>query len=215
MDGYRKAPVMTNEGVVAGLDIGLFHDRCVMVVRQGLNLLFGKEWKMVDNKLLTSQVVGLVAKWGVQRLGIDAVGQGYPVYQDLRAELGEVAVPLNTGVEARNRKKFVRLRDEMWGMEKDWFEAGGTLNGVGAYEDWTTDLTNIEYFYDNKGRYMIESKRHYIGRGFPSTDWADALGHSLLVKPLKDASEFSGGPSKEPVLLMRRYDDYPTDWMGI
>lgn len=215
-DGYRKPPVRTNDGVVAGLDIGLFHDRCVMVVRQGLNLLFGKEWKMVENKLLTSQVVGLVAKWGVQRLGIDAVGQGYPVYQDLRAELGEVAVPLNTGVEARNRKKYVRLRDEMWGMEKDWFEAGGTLNGVGRYEDWTTDLTNIEFFYDQKGRYMIESKRHYIGRGFPSTDWADALGHSLLVKPVKDASDFSLAVKGGPVLLSRDgYGDYPCDWMGI
>jgi phage terminase large subunit len=216
-DGWRKPPVRTDEGVVAGLDIGLFHDRCVMVIRQGLNLLYGREWKNVDNKLLTSQVVGLVAKWGVQRLGIDSVGQGYPVYQDLRGELGEVAVALNTGVEARNKKKFVRLRDEMWGMEKDWFDAGGTLNGVGRYEDWTTDLTNIEYFYDNKGRYTIESKRHYIGRGFPSTDWADALGHSLLVKPLRKASEFSVPEKGGDLLLTReRYGgDYPCDWMGI
>ena len=215
LDAWGRPVSRSTEGVVAGLDIGLFHDRSVMVVRQGLNLLYGHEWKNVDNKDLTQQVIGLCVKWGVQRLGIDAVGQGYPVYQDLRSELGEVAVPLNTGNEAKNRKKYVRMRDEMWGMEKE-FLVGASLNGVGTLKDWTTDLTNIEYFYDNKGRYSIESKRSYIGRGFSSTDWADALGHSLLVRPVKDAGDFVPAGRPDGVLISRnRYGDYPGDWMGI
>ncbi len=215
LDAWSRPVSRSTEGVVAGLDIGLFHDRSVMVVRQGLNLLYGHEWKNVDNKDLTQQVIGLCVKWGVQRLGIDAVGQGYPVYQDLRSELGEVAVPLNTGNEAKNRKKYVRMRDEMWGMEKE-FLVGASLNGVGTLKDWTTDLTNIEYFYDNKGRYSIESKRSYIGRGFSSTDWADALGHSLLVGPVKDAGDFVPAGRPDSVLISRnRYGDYPGDWMGI
>jgi hypothetical protein len=169
----------------------------------------------VKNKELTQQVIGLCAKWGVQRLGIDAVGQGYPVYQDLREELGEVAIPLNTGMEARNRKKYVRMRDEMWGMVKE-FLPQASFNGVGTLEEWTTDLTNIEFFYDSKGRYSIESKRSYIGRGFPSTDWADALAYSLLVRPTSSSSDFARPESPEGVLFRReRNDYYPSDWMGI
>lgn len=215
-DAWNRAPSRSDDGVVAGLDIGLFHDRSVMVIRQGYNLLYGHEWRNVKNKELTQQVVGLCMKWGVQRLGIDAVGQGYPVYQDLREELGEMAIPLNTGVESRNRKKYVRMRDEMWGMEKD-FLPQACFNGVGTLEEWTTDMTNIEYFYDSKGRYSIESKRSYIGRGFPSTDWADALGHSLLVRPVRAASEQYEPKKPDAVLLRRERNDYgfSGDWMGI
>lgn len=215
MDAWNRPLSRCTDGVVAGFDIGLFHDRSVMVVRQGYNLLYGAEWKNMHNKDITQQVIGLCVKYGVQRLGIDAVGQGYPLYQDLKAELGEIAVPLNTGLEAKNRKKYVRRRDEMWGMEKE-FLPHASFNGVGTLKDWTTDLTNIEFFYDNKGRYSIESKRSYIGRGFPSTDWADALGHSLLVIPVKDADDFYA-PGHGPDVLMRRerLDDYPSDWMGI
>lgn len=215
-DAFQRNPARTDEGVVAGLDIGLFHDRSVMVVRQGQNLLWGREWKNVDNKELVQGVIGACTRWNVQKLGIDAVGQGYPVFQDLRSELGDMAVPLNTGMEARNRKKFVRLRDEMWGMERDWLPQA-SFNGVGSLKDWTTDMTNIEYFYDSKGRYMVESKRSYIGRGFPSTDWADALGHSLLVEPEYRASGFMAARGEGPVLFSRdRYGDgFPGDWMGI
>ena len=215
-DAWNRVASRSDDGVVAGLDIGLFHDRSVMVIRQGYNLLYGHEWRNVKNKELTQQVVGLCMKWGVQRLGIDAVGQGYPVYQDLREELGEIAIPLNTGVESRNRKKYVRMRDEMWGMEKD-FLPQACFSGVGSLEEWTTDMTNIEYFYDSKGRYSIESKRSYIGRGFPSTDWADALGHSLLVRPVRAASEAYEPKKPDAVLLRRERNDYgfSGDWMGI
>ena len=108
------------------------------------------------------------------------------------------------------------MRDEMWGMEKD-FLPQASFNGVGTLEEWTTDMTNIEFFYDSKGRYSIESKRSYIGRGFPSTDWADALGHSLLVRPVRAASEAYEPKKPDTVLLRRERNDYgfSSDWMGI
>ena len=127
-----------------------------------------------------------------------------------------MVVQVNAGVVARNQKKYVRLRDEAWGLAKEWLETG-SFNGQGRLEDWVTDLTNIKYFYDTKGRYMIESKKSYIGRGFHSTDWADALGYSLLLRGV-GPSESSYVPEGARSALFRRdayRAGYPADWMGI
>ena len=214
-EAYAREPVVTNEGVVAGLDIGLFHDRSVMVVRQGPNVVYAHEWKNIDNLELCQQVIGLCAKWKVQRLAVDSAGQGYPVFQNLRSELEETVVGIMAGSVAKNQKKYARMRDEAWGRIREWLPTASIRNG-GRLEDWVTDLTNIKYFYDDRGRYKLESKRVYISRGFPSTDWADALGYSLLVKPNSDASEFYLPDAGSGHVLFSRYrDDYPVDWMGI
>lgn len=206
--------VVSGEGVVAGLDIGLFHDRSVMVVRQGPNVLYAQEWKNIDNLDLCQRVIGLCVKWKVQRLAVDKMGQGGPVYQNLRKELEETVVGIEAGSVARNQKKYSRLRDEAWGRIRDWLPTA-SLKGAGRIEDWVTDLTNIKFFYDDRGRYKLESKRVYISRGFPSTDWADALGYSLLVKPDTDASEYALPDAGRGRELFSAYDDSCGDWMGL
>lgn len=215
-DAWTRAAKPSNDGIVSGIDVGLFHDRSVMVIRQGATLLYAREWRNVDNQLLCQQVIGLCAKWKVQKLAVDSAGQGFAVYQNLKNELRDMVVQVNAGVVARNQKKYVRLRDEAWGLAKEWLETG-SFNGQGRLEDWVTDLTNIKYFYDTKGRYMIESKKSYIGRGFHSTDWADALGYSLLLRGV-GPSESSYVPEGARSALFRRdayRAGYPADWMGI
>jgi phage terminase large subunit len=214
-EAWARPARRSDDGLVAGLDIGLFHDRSVMVIRQGPNVVYAREWKNVDNLELCQQVIGLVARWKVQRLAVDSAGQGYAVYQNLKKELDDCVVQVNAGVVAKNQKKYVRLRDEGWGLVREWLK-DGSLGGQGRLEEWVTDLTNIKYFYDTKGRYSIESKRSYIGRGFPSTDWADALAYSLLVRPTSSSSDFARPESPDGVLFRReRNDYYPSDWMGI
>lgn len=214
-EAFAREPSVSNEGIVAGLDIGLFHDRSVMVIRQGSNVVYAHEWKNVDNLALCQQVIGLVAKWKVQKLAVDSTGQGYPVFQNLRSELEECVVGVMAGSVAKNQRKYARMRDEAWGRIRDWLPTASLKNG-GRIDEWITDLTNIKFFYDEKGRYKIESKRIYISRGYPSTDWADALGYSLLVKPTSDASEFYLPEAGEKVLFSRRdFAEYPPDWMGI
>jgi len=214
-EAMARSPSDTNEGVVAALDIGLFHDRSVMVVRQGMNVIWAREWKNPDPDMLVQDVIGIVAKYKIQKLAIDAAGQGAAIYKKLRNELEDVVVGIMAGNAAKDTKKYARLRDEAWGRIRDWLP-NGSLKMGGRLEDWVTDLTNIKYFYDDKGRYKIESKRVYIARGFNSTDWADALGYSLLIKPTSHASEFYM-PEQEGEVSYRggNYMGYPSDWMGI
>ena len=96
---------------------------------------------------------------------------------------------------------------------KEWLESGSLPSD--RERDWITDLTNIKYFYDEKGRYKIESKKSYLGRGFHSTDWADALSYSLLIDAgTSSAAYWEGGGERE--WRRERYGIYgPSDWMGI
>lgn len=213
-EAYSRDPMDTNEGVVGALDIGIFHDRSVFVVRQGYNVIFAKEWKNPDPEQLVQEVIGLVTKYKVQKLAVDSAGQGAAIYKMLRNELEDVVVGIMAGSVAKDQKKYARMRDEAWGRIKDWLPRG-SLKLAGRFEDWVTDLTNMRFFYDDRGRYKMESKRVYIARGFSSTDWADALGYSLLIKPTTHASDFYLPEADRPQVLSRGRGYYPSDWMGI
>lgn len=207
----------TNEGVVGGLDLAVFLDRSVLVLRQGPNVILAKEWKNMDIDDLIDEVVGVVAKYGVVKLAVDSNGQGAPIYQKLHKVLGNTVVGIMPGAASRKKKVYSKLRDEAWGAIKDWLPTGSLP--ASHDRDWITDLTNIKFFYDEKGRYKIESKRVYINRGFTSTDYADALGYSLLVNPGTGEYDYWGTEAEraEDRRARRRMAMamYPSDWMGI
>lgn len=207
----------TNEGVVGGLDLAVFLDRSVLVLRQGPNVILAKEWQNMDIDDLIDEVVGVVAKYGVVKLAVDSNGQGAPIYQKLHKVLGNTVVGIMPGAASRKKKMYSKLRDEAWGAIKDWLPTGSLP--ASHDRDWITDLTNIKFFYDEKGRYKIESKRSYINRGFTSTDYADALGYSLLVNPGTGEYDYWGTEAEraEDRRARRRMAMamYPSDWMGI
>lgn len=166
---------------------------------------------------LIDEVVGVVAKYGVVKLAVDSNGQGAPIYQKLHKVLGNTVVGIMPGAASRKKKVYSKLRDEAWGAIKDWLPTGSLP--ASHDRDWITDLTNIKFFYDEKGRYKIESKRVYINRGFTSTDYADALGYSLLVNPGTGEYDYWGTEAEraEDRRARRRMAMamYPSDWMGI
>lgn len=212
-EAVSRRPTLTHEPVVAGLDIGLFHDRCVLVVRQGPNVIYTREWKDAVAMDVIEQVEGYMTRFGVVKLAVDANGQGAAVYQELYSRMGEKVVGIMAGAASRQQSKYSKLRDEAWGRMKEWLETGSLPSD--RERDWITDLTNIKFFYDEKGRYKIESKKSYLGRGFHSTDWADALSYSLLVDAGTSSTQYwQGGGEVE--YRRERFGIYgPSDWMGI
>lgn len=204
----------TSEGVVAGLDIGLFHDRSVLVVRQGPNVLEAREWRNIDNEDLVEQVCGYVHKYGIVRLAVDSNGQGAAIYQNLRKVLGETVIGIMPGAASNKKKMYSKVRDEAWGKVKEWLETGSLP--ASHERDWITDLTNLRFFYDDQGRYKMESKKVYLSRGFNSTDYADALGYSLLIHAGSGQFDYWSREGERSLSLGREYQmNFPTDWMGI
>lgn len=175
----RGTPACPDKLVVAGLDLGFSHDRSVLVIRQGYRILHVQVWRGVTPQVLVNEVVGLMAKWGVDKLGMDCLGPGVPMVSYFNEIIGNKLVPINYGLAAEDEDMYVNLRSEAWGRIKDWLEFGHIPPGIDS--EWITDLCNIRTGYDDRGRYSIEKKKLYIARGFPSTDLADALGISLCV----------------------------------
>lgn len=209
-----RKPITNTNPVVAGLDVGLFHDKCVMVIRQGNNVIKCFTWNRPDNLELVDEVVGVCNRYGVKKLAVDCNGQGAAVFQNLKHIMEESCVGIMSGSVAKDQKKYSRLRDEYWGRIRDWLEDGSIPSQYS--DEFITDLTNIKFFYDDKGRYKIESKRSYISRGFHSTDYADALGFSLLVNERTLSSDFYNMPSASEFRMVDRFNyGYNTDWMGI
>lgn len=210
----NRPPQLTNEPVVAGLDVAIFHDKCVLVIRQGSNIIHCHIWNQPDNMELVDEVVDLCNKYMVVKLAVDCNGQGAAIYQNLRHVMEESCIGVMSGSVARDQKKYVRIRDEYWGKIKDWLDDASIPAKYG--DAFITDLTNIKFFYDDRGRYKIESKRSYISRGFHSTDWADALGFSLLINA-KSCSQDFYLPQAERIVAYDRgfYSNYQSDWMGI
>ena len=203
---------VTDAPVLGALDVGLLHDRSVAIARQGPNILDVKVWHGVDNKVLVEEAIQFYAKWGMVKMAVDRNGQGAPIWMDLQRALGaNHVVGIMAGNPARDINKYARVRDESWGLLKDWLDTGSIPPG--HYDEWVTDLTNIKYFYDDKGRYKIESKKVYMGRGFPSTDLADALGYSLLITNGSDDAWLQAQEEAEDI--GGRYVPPVGDWMGI
>lgn len=208
--------VMGDDGVVAGLDVGLFHDRCVLVIRQGNNVLETCEYKGVDPDEVVEKVCGVVTKYRVQRLGIDANGQGAAIFLSLRKQLGELIVGVMPGAAARDKKRYSKVRDESWGRVREWLPTAHLPRN--RQSEWVTDLTNMKFFYDDQGRYKLESKKSYLGRGFKSPDYGDALAYSLLMSPDTSSRDWLGGGSaseEESYAREPRRDRLGCGWMGV
>ena len=59
----------------------------------------------------------------------------------------------------------------MYGRLKEWLEIGS----ISDNQDLETDLTSIEYGYNNKNQILLESKENMKKRGMASPDYSDAL----------------------------------------
>lgn len=176
----RGTAACEDKAIVAGLDLGFSRDRSVLVIRQGFRILDVRVWNQPNPRQLVDEVIGICNHLRIQGIGIDRLGPGAPIVNDLTEALGQQRVfPIGYGDPANDSEQFVNLRSEAWGKIKDWLEVGHIPGGHN--NAWVTDLCNIRYGYDVKGRTQVEQKKLYCGRGFSSTDLADALGISLCV----------------------------------
>lgn len=162
--------------VVGGLDLGFSRDRSVLIIRKGFFIIKVFVWKNADPEDLSDEIIGIVQKYHISLLGVDALGPGAPVVSKLNKFLPGRIIAVKYSEAAKDEKMYTNLRSEAWGNIKDFLIEGSIPDDL--QQEWITDLCQIRYGYDIKGRYALESKKLLVARGFPSTDMADALGIS-------------------------------------
>jgi len=176
-DGAKMRDVINYGPRVWGLDCARFgHDRNALAKRWG-NWQHAKieSWSSMD----TMQTAGKVYRQWQDTppherpvaVCVDVIGIGAGV-ADRLAELGVPVLAVNVAEAASVSDRYVRQRDELWWLSREWLEA---LNSrLLEDEDLIAELTCIRYSYTSDGRILVESKEDAKKRGIESPDLADA-----------------------------------------
>lgn len=169
--------------VELGVDVGGGLDETVIRERSGI--LAGREWRIRSDRpeKIAPLILRALRESGATKVKIDSIGVGFGVIGELRnsAKRGEHTaqiIGVNVSNAARDKKKFINLRAEMW------WNLGRELSAQGGWDlsrmenaDLTcAELLEPRWDLDTAGRIRIESKDEIRKRlGGRSTDHADSL----------------------------------------
>ncbi len=177
---YREIPAQDEFKKVFGVDIGgdgAHGDETVIAIRQGdifypYHRLTGKN---------TMQIVGYIAnlanKEKPSHIFIDTIGIGAGVCDRLE-ELGFPVIGIKVSESpAQTSGRYRKLRDELWGLMRDWLEKRrGKLYDNPDF-DLIGQLTSPKYSFSSNGEIVVDSKDKIRKDGRDSPDIADA--HNL------------------------------------
>lgn len=174
----RETRLSKDDPVVWGLDVARFgSDRTTLAKRQGRALLEKvQSWRNKD----TQQVAGIIqAEYkGAEReerpvaIYIDTIGVGAGVYDSLH-HAGLPVVGINVAERPASVEKYMRYRDELWFLGREWFEGLDVV--IPDQEELRNELIAQKFAIQPNGKIKVESKEEMRRDGRASPDLADAF----------------------------------------
>lgn len=178
MKRQAEAPNTVNRTAVVGVDVARFGDDasviCTRVGRDARSIP-AKRFQGLDTMQLAARVSEHV-QYLRDKLGlhvvvfVDGGGVGGGVVDRLR-QLGVEVIEVQFGGAAKDPRRYLNRRAEMWGTMREWLGGGCIENR----EALATDLTSVEYQFTAKDQIQLESKEDMKRRGLASPDDGDAL----------------------------------------
>lgn len=125
---------------------------------------------------------------------IDLGERGHGIVDRLR-ELGWTnVIGVNFGARAMNEKVYIRRRDEMWCLMRDWLENGPVQ--IPDDDALHADLGGISGGTNSNNQVVLETKIQLKARGIRSPDMGDALALTFAEPiPIEEAAP---APQQEP-----------------
>lgn len=167
--------------IVMSLDPAEFGDNeSVLTIRQGPKVHKQIAYSGLDGPNLAARVVDERNRnWSsCQWVGVEGTGIGADVVSALRRVPGGFPlVVINPAAPAADDDVYCNVRAEMWGRMRKWLETGQVPDEDRLQEQ----LTSVNYGYDHKMRYQLESKKDMRRRGVESPDRADSLALSFVA----------------------------------
>lgn len=167
------------QGKVLGVDVARHgDDQSCIVRRQGRKVWPMKRYRIRDLMQLASRVAEEIEAFQPDMVFVDATGMGWGVVDRLHQMGYKQVVGVQVGEKPHDESRYRKLRDELWGRLRD-----AILDGLSLPDDpeLETDLTAPEYGFDDRQRYVMESKEDMKERGLASPDAADALAVSYFA----------------------------------
>lgn len=169
----RDAGDQSLYGRVLGIDIARHgQDQSVLCYRQGRKVIKFKKLRIPDTMQLAAIIAESINEWRPDAVFVDATGIGWGVVDRLHQMGYTFVIGVQVGERAFQPERFYNRRAEIWYAMREWIQDGGDLPND---QELITDLTSIEYGFDGKQRYVLETKEDMKERGLDSPDTADAL----------------------------------------
>lgn len=178
--GYEKY------GKILSVDVARHGtDQTVFCKRQGRKVFPFRKFRIPDTMQIAALVAEEINEWKPDAVFIDATGLGWGVVDRLHQMGYTFVIGVQTGESAFNEDRFNNRRSELYYKMREFIIDGGCLPAND--EELITDLTGIEYGFDGKQRWVLESKEDMKDRGLDSPDTGDALALSFCspVAPTK------------------------------
>lgn len=183
--------------IVMALDPAEFGDNLsVLTIRQGPKVHKQISWSGLDGIDLASRVVDERARWpSCRQVIVESTGVGAAACAALRRVPGFPLAEYNPASEAANPTVYANMRAELWLRMRDAIKTA-QLPDDDRLQD---QLTSVNYGYDGRMRYQIESKKDMRSRGVESPDFADSLSMTYLadtIAALSTSRRFQAVPMK-------------------
>lgn len=167
-----------NAATVWGVDCARYgRDRSALAKRKGNVLLENiKTWRDKSTMELAGIILNEYEATPIldrpQEILVDVIGVGAGV-TDRLIELDLPARGINVSESASLSDKYMRLRDELWGKAREWFEAKECVLPDDAA--LVHELAAPRFAFTSSGKIKIESKDELRKRGIKSPDLADSF----------------------------------------
>ncbi len=166
-------------GKVMGVDVARHgDDESVLCFRQGRKVFPFKRLRITDLMQLAARVAEAIDEFKPVMVFVDATGMGWGVVDRLVQMKYTNVVGVQVGEKPDDESRFRRRRDELWHRMREAIQDGASLPNDPILEG---DLTIPEYGFDDKQRYVLESKDDMKARGVSSPDSGDALAVSYFA----------------------------------
>lgn len=169
----RQADGFDKFAKVLGVDIARHgEDESVFCRVQGRKVYPLKYHRIPDLMALAAMVAAEIDSFKPDHTFIDATGMGWGVYDRLRQLGYRHITAVQTGEKAFEPDKYVNKRAELWSKMRQFIQDGAQLPDD---QKLIKGLTDIQYGFDGRGRWDLESKADMKKRGLDSPDGPDAL----------------------------------------
>ena len=175
---HRDVEQSPSAGVIWGVDCARYgSDKSALSKRKG-NVLIEppKTWRDKSTMELAGIILNEYENTPIldrpQEICVDVIGIGAGVVDRL-IELDLPARGINVAESASLGDKYMRLRDELWGRAREWFEAKECV--IPDDSALIAELAAPRFSFTSTGKIKIESKDEMRKRGIRSPDIADAF----------------------------------------
>lgn len=189
--------------IVMAVDPAEFGDNdSVVTVRQGPKVHKQYKFSGLDGIDLASRVVDIRMKeWATCGwVGVESTGIGAACCGALRRVPGFPLIEINPAMPAGDDNTYCNVRAEAWGRMRDAMATAQWPDDDRLQEE----ACSVNYGYDGKMRYQLESKKDMRRRGVSSPDCADSLALTYVADTItvKPGVKARAVPQKRRLVIM-------------